>query len=307
MAYLPASQFRAQLVMTDFPGTMAPFTRTVTFTQADLAHALFTTGRAPGDRAMYGAASFWELLHRTSLIPAYVRIAGDSRLVRSRLAMDLDRSEKVSLSYALGQAMTAIVCRQVAGAKWLMHIERYANRFGINFGSARTRPDLFGWRPAGWIVAEAKGRSGGIERGLRTKLVTQKRSVASISGIAPSLALGCVASFPPQWGVLRLDAFDPTDIAAEPIDLDEIDLDRMVQAYYEPFLTALQLGESQQVDDGTITARFDNFRVRIGLTNVIYERLLSGSGSTESSLASDVLQLPAHRPKQRETLETAQS
>src|SRR5665213_2537158 len=80
----------------------------ISFTTDDLAHALFVTGRAPGDQARFGTASVWEFIHRASIIPAYVRRAPSGALTRSRLALDLDRSEKVALSYSLGQAMTAI-------------------------------------------------------------------------------------------------------------------------------------------------------------------------------------------------------
>lgn len=211
-----------------------------------------------------------------------------NRLVRSRLAMELDRSEKVGLSYALGQAMTDIVCRQVLRVNWLMHIERYAYRYGVRFGTTRIRPDLFGWSPAGWVVAEAKGRSGGMESALPGKMVAQKRSVASIQGAAPDIALGCVASFPPRSEVLHLDAFDPTEAAIEAVDLDEITLDRMVQAYYEPFLSALQVGQIESANDGRTIARFADFGVRIGLSSSILERLQSGVESVDSDLASDV-------------------
>jgi hypothetical protein len=77
------------------------------FSANDLAHALFTTGRAPGNQATYGKASFWEFVHRASLIPAYIRRNPNGRLVRSQLARDLDRSEKVGVSYALARLQPA--------------------------------------------------------------------------------------------------------------------------------------------------------------------------------------------------------
>lgn len=83
------------------PGSVGK-TGTLGSTVNDLAHALFATGRAPGDQARFGDASFWEFVHRASLIPASVRINSSGRLVKSALALELDRSEKVALSYALG-------------------------------------------------------------------------------------------------------------------------------------------------------------------------------------------------------------
>ena len=110
---VPAVQFRARYRAVKFPAGTPTSPGTLTFTPDDLAHALFVTGRAPGDRAAYGSASFWELLHRTSLIPAYVRGSSGGRRVRSRLALELDRSEMVALSHALGQAMTGIHCEKL--------------------------------------------------------------------------------------------------------------------------------------------------------------------------------------------------
>ena len=59
-----------------------------------------------------------------SLIPAYVRRSYRGELVRSRLASDLDRSELVGLSYALGQAMTAVFCRLELSVAHLLHNDR---------------------------------------------------------------------------------------------------------------------------------------------------------------------------------------
>ena len=99
------------------------------FDAADLAHALFVTGRAPGDQARHGDMSVWEWIHRTSLVPAYVRRGSTGRLMKSALADSLDRSEKVALSYALGQAMTGIFAQQNLGVTHLMHVDRYAERW----------------------------------------------------------------------------------------------------------------------------------------------------------------------------------
>lgn len=99
MPALPTPLFSAPYRAHHFPpGTVPPY-GDLDFTTDDLAHALFVTGRAPGDRYAFAAASFWEFVHRTSIIPSYIRWRG-GQLLRSRLAMELDRSEKVGLSYA---------------------------------------------------------------------------------------------------------------------------------------------------------------------------------------------------------------
>jgi hypothetical protein len=242
------------------------------FTCADLVHALFTTGRAPGDQVSHGAASVWELLHRAALVRAYIQRTPHGRLARSQLALELDRSEKVALSYAFGQALTGIFCDRILAVEFLMHVDRYSGRYRVNF-TTRRRADLFGLRrPEGWVVAEAKGRSNLMESDLEQKLSAQKRSIASISGEPPWLALGCVASFPPNFEGMRVDVFDPKEPDAEAIAFD-VDLDRYMLAYYEPFLEAIEFGESEPGRVDYEFARFDILGIRIGLSRSIADRV----------------------------------
>lgn len=243
------------------------------FTCADLAHALFTTGRAPGDQVSHGAESVWEFIHRVALVPAYIKRTPHGRLVRTPLALELDRSEKVALSYALGQALTGIFCDRILAVEFLMHVDRYLARYRVNFGPTRRRADLFGLRrPEGWVVAEAKGRSNLMESDLEQKLSAQKRSIASISGTPPWLALGCVASFPPKFEGMRVDVFDPKEPDVEAIAFD-VDLDRYILAYYEPFLEAIEFGEVEPDRDDYAFARFDILGIRIGLLRSIADRV----------------------------------
>lgn len=262
---------------------------TLTFRSDDLAHALFTTGRAPGDQARHGSASLWEFIHRASLIPAYLRRTSTRAIHKSALAQDLDRSEKVGLSYALGQAMTAIYCREQLGVDFLMHVDRYATRHGVTFGLGRKRPDLFGMTlPGDWIVAEAKGRSNGMERGLPAQLAGQKSMIKSINGTKPTVALGCVSSFPVLysgvWDRLRVDVVDPPQ---EPEAADiVVDLDRFWRAYYEPFVLAAGAGEA--VDDlpGYVVSRFPGLGLQVGLRTSIHELLAGDEPITADLLGS---------------------
>jgi hypothetical protein len=197
-------------------------------------------------------------------------MAGNGRLVRSRLAIELDRSEKVGLSYALGQAMTGIFCRRVLSVPHLMHVDRYGQRFGVTFGAGRKRPDLIGHKHTGWIVAEAKGRSNGMETELRAKLEEQKRSISTISGQPPELTVGCVASFPPGISSMLLNAFDPVDDEPESIQI-RIELDRFLLAYYEPFVTAVDSGEPSDGIDGYLVTEIGPFGLTVGVLEVIYD------------------------------------
>ncbi|WP_218001246.1 hypothetical protein [Nocardia thailandica] len=267
MVSIPLSpSFKVNYNAYAFPTSVNPRGQ-LSFRADELAHALFATGRAPGDRHRYGSASTWEWLHRTSLIPAYIRRRPYGGLTRSRLAQELDRSELVGLSYALGTAMTGIFCSKVLNVSHLLHIDRYASTYGVVFGTGRKRADLLGRAPSGWVVAEAKGRSRTMERTLPDKLLEQKRSVLSIERKPPWLALGCVASFPTGQNLV-VDAFDPDKPAEDAIRLDHVTWDRYLHAYYQPFVNALDAGDPlEDTSDQSPfeTVNFGGFRVQLGL------------------------------------------
>lgn len=164
------------------------------------------------------------------------------------LALDLDRSEKVNLSYTLGQAFAAIFCEQVLGVDRMLHVDRYCQHYNVAFGPGNERPDLFGWGSGGWVVAEAKGRSNAMESGLPGKLRSQKSIVQTINGVHPWLRVGTVSEFPPPMRVLSLRSIDPSDIAETP-ESWHVNDDRAVLAYYEPFLRLLDAGEGTGIAD----------------------------------------------------------
>lgn len=268
----PQPNFQTRYFARSFPPDVIDPYGDLTFSPDDLAHALFTTGRAPGDQSRYGQASTWEFLHRTAIIPAYIRRRPYGSLSRSRLVQDLDRSELVGLSYALGMALTTIFCRQQLNVDHLLHIDRYAAQYQVIFAATRKRADLIGRTSNGWVVAEAKGRSRAPERELRTKLEQQKRAVTSIGGQPPWLALGCVASFPVADEGIRVEAYDPFDDAEETVQYDRLDLDRYLFAYYLPFISAMDFGD--QTAEGANsrdaeTSDFGPFGVTLGLIGPI--------------------------------------
>jgi hypothetical protein len=234
-------------------------------------------------------ASVWEWIHRTSLIPAYIRRTQPGRVVRSALALELDRSEKVGVSYAMGQAMTNIFCERLLSAHFLMHIDRYASRFGVTFSATRKRADLFGPDRGGdWMVAEAKGRSNSMESGL--KLIDQKRSISLIAGSPPRLAIGCVASFPPYARTLEIDAFDPEEDEAEAIQLD-VNPDLYLLAYYEPFIAAVDFGDAVDAvntDEQILIAAIPQAGLRVGILRSVASRIRTASRGTVEGLADSI-------------------
>jgi hypothetical protein len=138
MVTLPPPTFEARYRAYAFPSGVITGGGKLPFTTDDLAHALITTGRSPGDSYRYATASAYEWLHRASLIPAYIRRDYRGRLTRSRLALELDRSELVGVSYALGQAMTAVFCRMEFAVSHLLHVDRYFQQYGLQLSGRKT-------------------------------------------------------------------------------------------------------------------------------------------------------------------------
>jgi len=275
---IPGLKFSVPYTAIGFPAGVLNSPSPISFGAPQLVHALIVTGRAPGDRLSFGLSSFWEFMHRTAQIKAYLRRSAGGRLTRSRLALALDRSEKVALSYSLGQAITGVFCSQVLNVIYLMHIDRYSTRYNVVFSSARSRPDLFGQASYGWVVAEAKGRTNGVDPALINKAKAQKRSVSSINGAPPALSLGCVASFP--GASMQIDAFDPEDDEIEAIN-PVIDEDRFVLAYYEPFVVAIdQASTIDNSTEGMTSGFFPDLGTGVGLVSQLLERVRPGFRSS---------------------------
>ncbi|WP_436521147.1 hypothetical protein [Actinoplanes sp. HUAS TT8] len=254
----------------------------LTVSSGDLAHALFTTGREPGDRAYDGESSIWEALHRIAVIPAYLRRSERGELERAPLMKDLDPSERAGIVYALGQAATALFCRTHCGVSHLLHVSRYARQRGVTFRTGRHRADLFGLflDDAGrenWLVAEAKGRSQPIGDRVREKAGRQKSSIKAIGGIRPACRVLCIASFPHEDGGLQIDAFDPDEDEPESDDL-EVTLDGFMQAYYAPFVLAVDAGDPLFLDNATVAARLGGPGLTVRMDARIYLRVQESLG-----------------------------
>ncbi|MEV7317335.1 hypothetical protein AB0N56_30800 [Streptomyces microflavus] len=270
-------------------------TSRLVFTADALAHALFTTGRAPVNTADHGWTSIFEWLHRVALMPAYLRRLPDGRIARSDLARELDRSEKVALSYAVGQAMTGIFSTQLLDVRFLMHVDRYGGQYRLTAApKTKSRPDLFGQRSkGGWIVAEAKGRSTPIDAELKRKMRSQKRMISTVADAPPEIAYGCCAYFEKinerEW--LHLYAVDPEEDEPEAIDI-RLSPDRFIEAYYAPFLAAIRAGEPVPWGGPDyLTASFGPFGVQVSILRSVAERVRAAQDGMVPGLHSDVLAL----------------
>ncbi|MEU7011859.1 hypothetical protein [Streptomyces sp. NPDC046332] len=240
------------------------------------------------------------------MIPAYLRRLSDGRITRSDLARELDRSEKVAVSYALGQAMTSIFSTHVLKVRYLMHIDRYGGAYNLAVDPrTKRRADLFGQLESGsWVVAEAKGRSTPIDYSTTRKMRLQKRTVRSIAGVPPEIAYGCCAYFEEVNGLERLClyAVDPEEDEPEAVELRVGGSDSFVAAYYAPFLAALDIGERVGGERGDyVTASFGPLRVQVSVLRSVVERVRAAQRGLLRGLRDDLQALLPPSPRWEST------
>ena len=203
--------FRAHFVARSFPaGSGVAANGNLRFTEADLMHALFVTGRATGDEWLHGSLSLFEWLHRAAIVPAYLANVG-GRVCRTPLADSLDRSEKVNLSYAIGQAGTGLFAQQLLGVTRLVHFDRYRGTHRVQLLPTRRSPDLFGVGTGGWVIAESKGLSNPTNLTFARAAKTQAALVRSVGGVAPWCRAGVVTYFDRPSRSMNLMAVDPDE------------------------------------------------------------------------------------------------
>lgn len=289
-----------------FPaGAGVPVKQELSVLPEDLARALFITGRAPHDRAKHGRSSAYEWCHRVAVLPAYLSWSDDPvpRITRTDLAHELDPSEKGMLSYTLGQAMCQIFAERQLFVRFFMHVARYASAYKLTFAPGQSRADFFGeLTDGGYVVAEAKGRSGRLTRDLRETMEEQKRTIKTIKGEAPKIVYASAVHFPLPRGPMHLLAIDPDEAALRAVDLP-VDPDLHVLAYYTPFLDAFAHQEPLILGD-YVVASFAALGVTLGLLVPVLQRVERAARRNETAgLRDDILRLLArHRPRLGRTL-----
>jgi len=102
---------------------------------------------------------------------------------------------------------------------------------------------------------------------------------------------------PPGIPGMRVEAFDPEPDEVERIVL-QVDPDRYVLAYHEPFVAAIDAGNEaldEESPSPLISVEFQPFRLRIGLLRSIEQRVRAAIRGELDGLAQDILLILAER------------
>ena len=168
----------------------------------DMARAMITTGKG-NMHDVFGLGIFriGELICKAL---AFCKLDNGKLLLHSRF-YNLNQSEKATVSYYFGQALTKLFSEECFKIPWLLHVDDYKD--SIHFNSAgvanskiqiattkknAARPDLIGIRKANVShIFEAKANSLGYNKGVMQHAINQVSQVLSYNGVTPLTRTAC--------------------------------------------------------------------------------------------------------------------
>jgi hypothetical protein len=251
----------------------------------DLAWAAITVGRKNLREVFrHGSYSWFEVLYRLHMIWANLKTDAKSQLERAGPYDDLDPTEKGAVSYFLGMAMAKLLAADVLGTPWLSHMSAFTR-------GAVLSPDLIGPRnapgePPGkyWVVVEAKGRTGGMDKKVRIDALAQAAKGLNLwlggARVVPAIRVASIIYF--NAGLMK--GWWEVPGGESPSQEDDlprvnIDADEYLDAYYLPVMGLLRterFGRAERLFDDRVffEAEIPELDVTVGLDAKIYEQLL---------------------------------
>jgi hypothetical protein len=176
-------------------------------TWSEINWAAQTVGKAEHDVSMHGLFSVFEATYRTTMVWANLMESAGGRLIKSPAYEALDPSEKGSISYYLGLIFAKLFAFRRLGTPWLLHFDVYREQHDAQL-EGKEKPDLIGLNAAGgWIVYEAKGRTGGFLKSVLDDAKGQVQEISTIGGVEPVLRMGSLVYF--RSDGLHLSVVDP--------------------------------------------------------------------------------------------------
>lgn len=175
---------------------------TISTNWAAILHSASTVGKRV-NRYVYrhGLYSMYELLYRALIVRSNLKEDNHGYLVKSQTYLELDASEKSAVSFFIGLTSAKFLSEHLLGVKWLLHYDKYYRRLNIVNSSKRSRPDLIGSLPVnilgnnGWVIIEAKGRTGIKTNGLIQKAKYQTSLVQTIQNSTNLLRIASASYF----------------------------------------------------------------------------------------------------------------
>lgn len=171
----------------------------------DLARCLVTMGRRSwGNVFETGIFRIGELICKAL---AFSKMENGKLMLHHRFN-NLNPSEKATVSYYFGQALTKRFAEENLGVKWLLHIDDYLHQMQLHpNGRAKpkkvvgwsyknaARPDLIGIKRSNTAhILESKGHSTGYSTGVMQHAINQVSQVISYKNRSPETRTACYFS-----------------------------------------------------------------------------------------------------------------
>ncbi len=167
----------------------------------DLARALVTVGRNSwGDVYQQGLFRIGELICKAF---AFSKMESGNLCLNDSF-YSLNQSEKVTVSYYFGQALTKLFAEHKLNVPWLLHIDGVPDISFHNKGTATSKkiihktkknaksPDLYGLSGKNRVhILESKGNSGGYSLEIMQHAINQVSQVDTYNGVQPLTKTAC--------------------------------------------------------------------------------------------------------------------
>jgi len=233
-----------------------------------LIHSSIMVGRSSyADVMRFGISSAFDLLFRIAMLRANVTAKG-GRLVKTNVYDNLDPTEKSSVSFFLGMTIADLISREYLGVSRLVHLGHFKKTGSVTVRGNK-HPDLIGQVSGGWVVVEAKGRTGEFDSRAQTKAKIQSQSIVDINSVTPLVHTACQTFFKNKELQVRFDDPEPSDTG------DEVNFnyDDFLHYYYAAFIESENLEIIEHYGNEYMVERLDQVGVVVGISKVLLECL----------------------------------
>lgn len=245
-----------KLTVSDFsaPYTIINGQSDVEVTPMSLTHAAITVG-ADSYTIAFGSNlnSFAFVLHKVMALLTVVEFQ-NRELTLPKNYRSLDQSEKASLGYWAGMAMSKLVAEERLDVQWLQHVGRFKKEIQLKDSESRSTPDLVGLdKSMNWHVIEAKARQNKPSDSIRKQWKNQAGRIAAISGAYPTTNSYCLTLIKSSYSAELVDPTVESDRNAISLNFSRKDF---LRAYYRPILDFLDHWQNEQTrESGDIIYR----------------------------------------------------
>ena len=207
-------------------------------TWAELIWAGITVGRKSWEDVIrHGYHSFLEIIYRTAILKANLRLSPQGEFIKTDAYKSLDPSEKSAISYFLGLSFAKLMAHRLLSVPWLVHLDCLDLSIDLK---GNNRPDLIGTNLSGkWCVFEAKGRTHNIAEKLIQKAKNQTQVIKSINGMDPRIRGVSLSHFASDKLKLYLEDSDETNSDAVDLEIPGGE-DQFLESYYQPFMSLIE-------------------------------------------------------------------